>query len=74
MAKFIVRVWDEPYLVTTNKRSKTVWVASGAYMGQRHSVQDRTEGAAVSQWRTSAQYKQYKRVSDEVAALYSRPA
>jgi hypothetical protein len=29
MAKFIVRVWGEPLLVTTNKKSETVWVASG---------------------------------------------
>lgn len=58
MAEFIVRVGDEPCLVTTNKRSKTAWVASGEYMGKRHSSEHRTEGAAVKQWRESAQRDQ----------------
>jgi hypothetical protein len=58
MAKFIVRVWDEPHLVTTNKKSETVWVASGECLGERHNSQDRTEDAAVKQWREWAEIQE----------------
>jgi hypothetical protein len=57
MGRHIVRVWDEPHTIETHQKSKSVWVASGEYMGETHSTQDRTEGAAVKRWREWAQYK-----------------
>jgi hypothetical protein len=57
MSSHVVMVWDKPYTVTTDRISKSVWRASGEYMGQSHSTQDRTEGAAVKRWREWAQYK-----------------
>jgi hypothetical protein len=50
-------VHDKPYEVTTHQKSKTVWIASGEYMGERHSTQDKTEGAAIKRWREWAEYK-----------------
>jgi hypothetical protein len=55
MGDRIVRVWDKPYTVTTDRKSKSVWIASGEYMGESYSVEDRTEGAAVKRWREWAQ-------------------
>jgi hypothetical protein len=57
MGSHVVRVWDKPYTVTTDKLSKSVWRASGEHMGESHSTQDRTQGAAVKRWREWAQYK-----------------
>jgi hypothetical protein len=57
MGEHVVRVWDKPYPVSTYRKSKSVWIASGEYMGESHSSQDQTEGAAVKRWREWAQYK-----------------
>jgi hypothetical protein len=57
MGKHQVRVWDQPYEVETYRKSKSVWVASGEYMGEHHSTQDRTEGAAVKRWCEWARFK-----------------
>ena len=54
MATFIVRVRNEPHLVITEKKSKAVWVASGAYKGGRYIAQAVTEDAAVTRWRERA--------------------
>ena len=29
-----VRVWGKPHQVTVSRKSKTVWIAVGEYMGQ----------------------------------------
>lgn len=57
MGSTMVVVWDKRYEVTTDRISKSVWRASGDYEGESHSVQDRTEGAAIKRWREWAQYK-----------------
>jgi hypothetical protein len=57
MSEFTVMVWDKPHVVTTYRKYKTVWVASGTYMGESHSTQGQSEGAAVKRWREWAQYK-----------------
>lgn len=57
MATHRVRVWNKPYEVRTDRLSKTVWRATGEYMDESHSVQDRTEGAAVKRWCEWARYK-----------------
>ena len=52
-----VNVWGKPYEVTTARRSKSVWVCSGSYMGEHHSTQDRTESTAIKRWCEWARYK-----------------
>ena len=52
-----VMVWGKRYTVSLRQKSKNVWVASGDYLGQSLSVQDRTEGAALMRWREAAQYR-----------------
>jgi NAD(P)-dependent dehydrogenase (short-subunit alcohol dehydrogenase family) len=47
MATFIVRVWDEPHLVTTERKSKTVWVGPRASAGTNGTVARTGPKAAV---------------------------
>lgn len=57
MSTHRVMVWSKPYEVTTYQKSKSVWVATGEYMGESHSTTGQTEGAAIIRWREWAQYK-----------------
>jgi hypothetical protein len=57
MSEHIIRVWDKPYPVSTYQRSKSVWVASGEFMDESHSSEDRTEGTSIKRWREWARYK-----------------
>jgi hypothetical protein len=52
-----VIVWGKPYDVEVHKKSKSVWVAHGEYMGEHHSTQDRSAATAAARWREWAQYK-----------------
>ena len=55
--KTIVRVWDKSYEITVDQRSKTDWIASGEYMGERIQVKGRSERDAAAQWREAARYR-----------------
>lgn len=57
MSEHRVMVWGKPYIVTTHQKSKSVWIATGEYMGESKSVQDRSPGAAVKRWCEWAEYK-----------------
>jgi hypothetical protein len=52
-----VVIKGKPYTVTTHQRSKTVWVASGGYMGKDISIGARSEQAALGLWRGAARYR-----------------
>ena len=52
-----VMVWEKPYEVSTDRISKTVWRASGNYMGEYLQTNGPTEGAAVKRWREAAEYR-----------------
>lgn len=52
-----VLVWDKPYTVQVERKSKSVWIASGEYMGDFHAVEDRSDNAAVLGWLQWARYK-----------------
>ena len=56
MANRKVNVWGEPHEVETYQKSKSVWVASGEYMGKPITVQDRSEGSAIKRWHEAATY------------------
>lgn len=50
-------VWDQPQKVEVYKKSKSVWVAIGSYMGEHIQTQDRSENTALARWREAARYK-----------------
>jgi hypothetical protein len=52
-----VIVWGKPQVVSVDRKSKSVWIAVGDYMGEPIAVQDRSEGAALKRWREAATYK-----------------
>jgi hypothetical protein len=57
MARRTVEVWGKRCELETYQKSGSVWVASGEYMGESHSTQDRSETTAVKRWREWAEYK-----------------
>lgn len=59
MSKHMVKVWegDEPCEITVVQKSKSVWIASGKYMGKTLEVQGRTANNAAALWRDAAHYK-----------------
>ena len=57
--KSVVRVWEgeEPVEITLVKKSKTVWIATGTYMGKEVRVQGKTANNATAIWRDAAHYR-----------------
>jgi hypothetical protein len=55
--KHTVMVWDQPQEVTAHRKSKSVWIAVGEYMGERVETKAASESAAVARWREAARYK-----------------
>jgi hypothetical protein len=53
----IVKIWGKECQVSVSRQSKTVWRASGTYLGEVIETKDRTEGAALIRWREAATYK-----------------
>jgi len=51
-----VTVWGTPCKVSVYRKSKSVWVASGDYLGEAITVQDRSAGSALKRWREAATY------------------
>jgi hypothetical protein len=54
-----VRVWEgeEPVEITVVKKSKTVWVAVGQYMGKEVRAQGRSANSATALWKDAAHYR-----------------
>lgn len=52
-----VKVWDRDTQMSVHQRSKSVWVASGEYMGHRIEVTGRSRTQAIALWREAARYK-----------------
>lgn len=50
-------VWEKPHKITVNQKSRSVWIATGVYMGEMLVVKGRTESQAISAWREAARYK-----------------
>jgi hypothetical protein len=57
MSERTVKVWDKPHRVTVYQTSKTVWIASGEYMGKTVQAKGRSEGTAIAAWREAARYR-----------------
>lgn len=57
MAAHTVIVWGKEIRITVERRSKSVWIAAGDYLGKPIEVRDATEGAAINRWREAAEYQ-----------------
>ena len=57
--KVMVKVWEgeESVEITVEQKSKSVWIASGAYMGNQITVQGRNANNATKIWRDAAHYR-----------------
>lgn len=53
----VVIVWGKPHTVRVAQKSKSVWTASGEYMGEHIQTTGATAGAAIKRWREAAQYR-----------------
>ncbi len=54
--KTTVIVGGKPYEINLIKRSKTVWIAVGDYMGERVEAKGTSDTTAAKRWREKAQY------------------
>lgn len=52
----VVQVWDRPYRVVVDRRSKSVWIASGDYEGRIIETKGRSASSALALWRDAARY------------------
>ena len=52
-----VTVWGEPIMIDVYQRSKSVWVASGEYLGHSIQTTDRSASTAAKRWQEAAKYK-----------------
>ena len=55
--RFRVKVWEAIIDVTADQSSKTVWVATGTYLGQTFSVKNSSASSAVKAWVEAARYR-----------------
>jgi hypothetical protein len=58
MADHNIQVGGKTCLVASRRKSKTVWIATGHYMGQAIEAQGRNEYLAASAWRSASRYRQ----------------
>jgi hypothetical protein len=52
-----VSVWGKPHEITVYRKSKSVWVAVGDYMGEMLRTEGPSANAAVTDWRDGAERK-----------------
>jgi hypothetical protein len=52
-----IKVWEKNYDVTVQQKSKSVWIASGEYMGKSLETKDRSASTALKRWQEAARYK-----------------
>jgi hypothetical protein len=70
----VVKVWDgdEPNEITLIKKSKTVWIAVGQYMGKEVRAQGRTANNPAALWAArltteATRHAKYCAYGDDVA-------
>jgi hypothetical protein len=54
---YSVSIGSKTYEVTVYQRSKSVWIATGDFMGETLKVKDRSQTTALSAWREAARYR-----------------
>ena len=52
-----VEVWGRICVVHLDQMSKTVWRATGTYMGENIVVKGRSASSALSLWKSTATYR-----------------
>jgi len=52
-----VKVWNEVHEVSVHQKSKTVWIATGEYMGAHIEAKGTSESSALAHWREAARYR-----------------
>jgi hypothetical protein len=52
-----VSVLGKLHEVNVHRQSERVWIAVGDYMGQKITVHDQSDGAAVKSWSEAARHK-----------------
>jgi hypothetical protein len=57
MADHNIKVESKTYIVAIRRKSKTVWIATGNYMGQAIEARGRNENLAASAWRLASRYR-----------------
>jgi hypothetical protein len=57
MADHDIRVGNKIYIVAIRRKSKTVCIATGHYMGQAIEARGRNEDLAASAWRSASRYR-----------------
>jgi hypothetical protein len=59
MTEHKVQVLGKSYIVAIRRKSKTVWIATGQYMGQAIEARGRNEDLAASAWRSASSYRSH---------------
>jgi hypothetical protein len=54
--KMQVKVWSDLVEIDVEQHSKSVWVASGDYLGKSYQTKDRTASTAAKRWAEAARY------------------
>lgn len=49
-----VEVWGKRIEVDVHQKSKSVWIASGEYLGKRFDASDRSQNSALKRWQEAA--------------------
>jgi hypothetical protein len=57
MPEQTIQVGSKTYVVAFRRKSKTVWIATGIYMGQIIEARGRNEKLAASAWRLASRYR-----------------
>jgi hypothetical protein len=57
VVKAIVDAWGERCEITVYRKSKTVWIAVGEYLGEQIETKGSSYRTAVARWRESARYR-----------------
>lgn len=55
--EYTVEVWGQQLKVWVDRRSPTVWVAIGSYMGKVIETKGRSARQAIGSWRDAARYR-----------------
>jgi hypothetical protein len=63
-----VMVWGRPHKISVDQKYKTVWIASGDYMGESIQVKGSTQGAAVIRWREAGHIRADNLITTPAAA------
>lgn len=56
MGSRTVKVWGDNVEISVHQKSKSVWIATGTYLGKPYQVQGRSETQAASAWAEAARY------------------